>query len=87
MRKSTTLDWIEQAEAARVLSDATFAEEPGTASCRAAIAALTAWRARVCSWLMPAQPGGSQMEQAQPLPLRTTHPQPANDDHHFGCDW
>ena len=79
MRKSTTLDWIEQAEATRVLTDAAF-EEASPPTWRdiaaAALAALRGWLSALPSPGVPA---------AQPARVRAGRP--ACDDHDYGCDW
>jgi hypothetical protein len=87
MRKSTTLSWIEQAEAARVLSAAAFEDAAEPSSRKAAGNALTEWCGRVCSRLTPAQSFGWPAVQLQPVPVRGSRSRPASDDQNFGCYW
>ncbi|HTV89117.1 MAG TPA: hypothetical protein VME41_08885 [Stellaceae bacterium] len=87
MRKSTTLGWIEQAEATRVLITAAF-DGPATPWRRKlATAALAAWRDRLCAWLTPPHPLGWSASQHQPVRIRAARPHRISDDDDYRRDW
>jgi hypothetical protein len=82
MRKSVTLSWIEQAEAARVLNSARFERAPAQVWCERAAEALTDWRERLRHWAAPQQSFGWPAGQLQPARVRRAQPLPRcdNDD-------
>jgi len=83
MRKSTTLDWIEQAEATRVLTDAAFEEASPPAWRDTAAAALATIGAHLRGWLSPLPSPG--VPAAQPARVRAARR--ACDDHDYGRSW
>jgi hypothetical protein len=87
MRKSMTLSWIEQAEAARVLIDADL-EQASTAAWRgAAIAAFAGWLGCLRDWLTLPQADAGAAMRLQPVRIRAARQYAISDDQNFGCHW
>jgi hypothetical protein len=79
MRKSRTLDWIEQAEAMRVLTDAAFEEASQPSWLATANEALAGLCTRLRGWLLPLPPFGSPASQLQVVRVRAARPRSACD--------
>lgn len=77
MRKSVTLRWIEQAEAAQVLAGARFERAPARVWGRRTAAALALWRERLAEWLAPQPALGCQL---QPVRVRRSPSRRPYDD-------
>jgi protein involved in temperature-dependent protein secretion len=92
MRKSITLNWIEQAEAARVLIEASFDQAPPTPTswCAMAADALTDCRDRLrgcCSRLAPQQCVELPLWQMQPARVRPLQRRQTPDRRDYANDW
>jgi hypothetical protein len=87
MRKSVTLSWIEQAEAARVLSSARFERAPAEVWCDRAGDALADWSDRLRHWLTPRQSLGGPAWQLQPVRVRHCRRGSRYDNKDYACRW
>jgi hypothetical protein len=87
MRKSTTLSWIEQAEAARVLIAAACEEAAEPPRRRIAADALAKWCDCLRFCLTPPQSSGCPAFQLQPVRVRAAPRRPVDEDRNYGCHW
>jgi hypothetical protein len=85
MRTSVTLRWIEQAEAAQVLTAACFETTAALSWRRRAADALADWRDRVTACVAPPHTGGWPAWQLQPVRVRTAQPRPRYLDDDYRC--
>ena len=90
MRNAMLLQWIEQAEARRVITAALFERTPDAPWSRTAGDAAAHLLPRLGSWLAMRHPMGWVALQVQPASIRRPAGRPqsrSRDDAGYSCDW